>query len=73
MKYKRHQEARITALLQWHFLLSNIAGYSLAKGDSIYFWDIQERERAIKAEKERKNPKISWQKKLPSRLAPAAF
>ena len=31
MKYKRHEETRITCLLHWHFPLSNIAGYYLAK------------------------------------------
>ena len=30
MKYKEHQERRITALLQSHFPPSNIAGYNLA-------------------------------------------
>ena len=55
MKYKGHQEARITALLQRHFPLSNIAGYNLAQDKIIYVWDVQKRERAIKAEKERKN------------------
>ena len=29
MKYKRHEETRITCLLQQHFPLSNIAGYNL--------------------------------------------
>ena len=31
IKYKGHQEARTTALLQRHFPLSNIAGYNLAQ------------------------------------------
>ena len=34
--------------------VSNIAGYNLAQDKIIYVWDVQRRERAIKAEKERK-------------------
>ena len=33
---------------------SNIAGYNLVQDKIIYFWDVQRREQAIKAEKERK-------------------
>ena len=40
MKYKGHQETRITALLQRHFPLSNIAGYNLAQDKIIYVWDV---------------------------------
>jgi len=54
MKYKRHEETRITSLLQRHFPLSNIAGYKLAQDKIIYLWDVQRREQRIGAEKERK-------------------
>ena len=54
MKNKGHQEKRITSLLQRHFPLSNIAGYNLAKDKIICVWDVQRREHAVKAEKERK-------------------
>ena len=54
MKYKRHEETRITSLLQRHFPLSNIAGYNLAQDKIIYLWDVQRREQRIGAEKERK-------------------
>ena len=66
MKYKGHQETRITALLQRHFPLSNIAGYNLAQDKIIYVWDVQRRERAIKAEKERKK-QLTKEAALPSR------
>ena len=54
MKYKRHEETRITSLLQRHFPLSNIAGYNLAQDKIIYLWDVQRREQTIEAEKVRK-------------------
>ena len=41
MKYKRHEEFRITCLLLRHFPLSNIAGYDLAQDKIIYLWDVQ--------------------------------
>ena len=66
MKYKGHQHTRITALLQRHFPLSNIAGYNLAQDKIIYVWDVQRRERAIKAEKERKK-QLTKEAALPSR------
>ena len=48
MKYKGHQETRrITAILQRHFPLFNIAGYNLAQDKIIYVWDVQRRERAL--------------------------
>ena len=31
MKYKGHQEARVTSMLKKHIPLSNIAGYNLAQ------------------------------------------
>ena len=40
MKYKGHLETRITALLQRHFSLSNIAGCNLAQDKTIYVWDV---------------------------------
>ena len=40
---------------QRRFLLSNIAGYKLAQNKIMYVWDVQRCERAITAEKERKN------------------
>ena len=55
MKYKRHEETRITCLLHWHFPLSNIAGYNLAQDNIIYFGDFRRRKRTIEAEKDRKN------------------
>ena len=54
MKYKRHQETRITALLQRHFPLSNIAGNYLAQDKIIYVCEVWRHEQAVKAEKERK-------------------
>ena len=65
MKYKGHQETRITAILQRHFPLSNIAGYNLAQDKIIYVWDVQRRERAIKDEKERKK-QLTKEAALPS-------
>ena len=53
MKYKRHEETRITSLLQRHFPLSNIAGYNLARDKIKILWDVQRREQRIEAEKER--------------------
>ena len=52
MKYKRHEETRITSLLQRHFPLSNIAGYNLAQDKIINLWDVQRSEQRIEAEKE---------------------
>ena len=53
MKYKRHEETRITCLLHLHsrhFPLSNIAGSDL--------WDVQRRKRTIEAEKEKKRQQV---------------
>ena len=36
MKYKGHQETRITALMQRYFPQSNVAGYNHAKDNIIY-------------------------------------
>ena len=36
MRYKRHEETRITCLLQQHFPLSIIDGYNLAQEKIIY-------------------------------------
>ena len=58
MKYKRHEETRITCLLQLHFVLSNIAGYYLAQDKIIYLWDVQRRTRTIEAEKEKKRQQV---------------
>ena len=46
--------------------LSNIAGYNLAQDKIIYVWDVQRREHAIKAEKERKK-QLTKEAALPSR------
>ena len=58
IKYKRHEETRITCLLQLHFVLSNIAGYYLAQDKIIYLWDVQRRTRTIEAEKEKKRQQV---------------
>ena len=58
MRYKRHEETRITCLLQRHFPLSNIAGYDLAQDKIIYLWDVQRRKRTIEAEKEKKRQQV---------------
>ena len=63
MKCKGHQETRNR---QRHFPLSNIDGYNLAQDKIIYIWDVQRRERAIKAEKERKK-QLTKEAALPSR------
>ena len=57
-KYKRHEETRITCLLQRHFPLTNIAGYYLAQDKIIYLWDVQRRKRTIDAEKEKKRQQV---------------
>ena len=49
MKYRGHQETRITALLQRHLSLSIIVGYNLAQDKIIYVWDVQMRKWAIEA------------------------
>ena len=36
-----------------HFVLSNFAGYHLVQDKIIYIWDVQRREHAVKAEKEK--------------------
>ena len=56
MKSKRHEETRITHLLQcqWHFPLPNIAGYDLAQNKIMYLWDLQRFQKTIEAENEKK-------------------
>ena len=54
MKYNRHEEPRITCLLQRHFPMSYIAGYDLTLDKIIYLWDIQRRKRVIETNKEKK-------------------
>ena len=56
-KYMRHEETRITSLLQRHFPLSNIAGYNLALDKIIYLWDVQRREHRIEAETRKEREK----------------
>ena len=58
VKYKGHEETRITCLLQRHFPLSNIAGLDLAQDKIIHLWDVQRRRRTIEAEKEKKRQQV---------------
>ena len=58
MKSKRHEETRITCLLQRHFPQPNLnfAGYDLAQNKIMYLWDLQrcKTRKTIEAENEKK-------------------
>ena len=52
LKYKRHEEVRITCLQQQHFPRSSIDEHDLAQDNIIYTWDVEMREQAIQFKRE---------------------
>ena len=67
MKYKRHEETRITRLLQRHFPMSKMAGYNLAQDKIIYLWMFRGLSGRLKLRKMGRN---SLRKKSRLRRAP---